>query len=132
MNTMFRCALAAIFTIAVAGFQAPVSAQTPRSFPATALRGVMVFGDLPSITLNGQPTRLAPGSRIRGADNMQVMPSAVAGVKLLVNYTIDLGGNSVKDVWILTPDEAAVRWPRNPTEAQTWTYDPVARVWIKP
>ena len=129
---MFRCALAAIVTLAVAGFQAPASAQTPRSFPQSALRGVMVFGDPPSILLNGQAATLSPGSRVRGADGLGVMPTAITGIKLHVIYTLDVGGNAVKDVWILTPAEDAVLWPRSPAEAAAWTYDPVARVWLKP
>ena len=39
---------------------------------------------------------------------MLVVPSAVHGGKFLVHYTIDTYG-LVKDVWILTPAEAASR-----------------------
>ena len=38
---------------------------------------------------------------------MTVMPPAIAGGKFLVDYTIDASSNFVKDVWILTVDEAA-------------------------
>jgi hypothetical protein len=133
MNTMYRCALAVIVTLAMGFLQAPASAQpAPRNFPQASLRGVIVFGDIPAILLNGHPVTLSPGSRIVGADNFQVMPTAITGLKLRVNYTLDVGGNAVKDVWILTPAEAEQRWPRTPGEAQAWTYDTVARLWIKP
>ncbi|HEY4066340.1 MAG TPA: hypothetical protein VGM74_05540 [Burkholderiaceae bacterium] len=133
MNTMYRCALAAIVAFAVAGFQAPAAAQqAPRVFPPASLRGVIVFGDIPAILLDGHPATLAPGSRIRGADNFAVMPSAITGIKLRVNFTLDVGGNAVKDVWILTPAEREILWPRTPAEALAWTYDPIAHLWIKP
>src|SRR4029453_1787679 len=83
----------------------PVAAQTPRNFPQNALRGALVFGVAPDVALNGRPARLAPGSRIRDARNMLVVPSAVHGGKFLVHYTVDTSG-LVKDVWILTPEEA--------------------------
>ena len=130
MNTMYRCALAAIVAV---GINAPASAQMLRVFPPNTLRGAMVFGDYPTVLLNGRGTQLSPGSRLRGADNMQVMAPTIAGAKLLVHYTIDPGTDRVKDVWILTPDEAAIKpWPRTLEEARTWSYDPTARAWTKP
>jgi hypothetical protein len=131
MNTMYRCALAAI--VVAASIHAPASAQTLRAFPPNTLRGAMVFGDYPTVALNGRATQLSPGSRVRGADNMAVMPPTLGGSKLLVHYTIDPGTNRVKDVWILTPDEAAIRpWPATLEEARTWSYDPSTRSWTKP
>jgi hypothetical protein len=131
MNTMYRCALAAI--VVAASISAPASAQTVRSFPPNTLRGVVVFGDYPSVTLNGQAARLSPGSRLRGADNMAVMTPAIAGAKLLVHYTVDVGSNFVKDVWILTPAEAAIKpWPRTLEEARTWIWNPTTQNWTKP
>ena len=131
MNTMYRCALAAIVVATI--LVAPASAQSMRVFPPNTLRGAMIFGDYPIVSLNGQATRLAPGSRVRGANNMAVMPTAIAGTKLLVHYTVDVGSNVVKDVWILTPDEAAIKpWPATLEEARTWTYDPNTRTWTKP
>ena len=54
------------------------------------------------------------------------------GAKLLVHYTIDSYG-LVKDVWILTPDEAARKpWPTTPLEAQTWNFDWQSQTWTKP
>ena len=48
------------------------------------------------------------------------------------HYTIDTYG-LVKDVWILTPAEAAKKpWPTKPEETVAWGFDPVAQVWVKP
>jgi hypothetical protein len=111
---------------------APAAAQVQRAFPQNALRGALVIGVAPDIQLNGQPARLAPGSRLRDANNMIVVPSGFTGGRYLVNYTVDTSG-LVKDVWILRPEEAAVSpWPTTPAEAQAWTFDPVGQVWIKP
>ncbi len=110
----------------------PVAAQVQRNFPPNALRGAIVFGAAPDIALNGQPARLAPGTRIRDANNMPVVPAAVYGGPYLVHYTIDPFG-LVKDVWILTTDEAANKpWPRTADEAAAWAFDPIAQVWTKP
>ena len=63
---------------------------------------------------------------------MVQMSGALSGAKLLVHYTIDTYG-LVKDVWILRPEEAAVRpWPATLEQAQTWTFDPNAQTWSKP
>jgi len=126
---MLRCALAfaAAFLLA-----SPAAAQVQRNFPQNALRGAIVFGTAPEIALNGQVARLAPAARIRDMSNMMVTPSAVHGGKFLVHYTVDTVG-LVKDVWILTPAEAARKpWPTKPEEAAAWGFDPIAQVWVKP
>ena len=106
--------------------------QVQRPFPANALRGELRFGQPPQAELNGAPVRLAPGARIRGENNLLVMSGAVAGQKLLVNYTWDTAG-LIKDVWVLTPDERARRpWPTTPREAVEWRFDPAAQTWQKP
>ena len=65
-------------------------------------------------------------------DNVQDMPVAIHGGKFLVHYTVDTSG-LVKDVWILTPEEAAKKpWPTRPEEAQAWGFDPIGQVWVKP
>ena len=126
---MFRRALAFAAACLLA---LPAGAQTQRNFPQNALRGAIVFGVAPDIALNGQPARLAPGTRIRDTGNMAVVPSAVYGGRFLVHYTVDLYG-LVKDVWILTIDEAANKpWPTTPDEAAQWSFDPVGQVWAKP
>ncbi len=119
--------LAAAYLLAL-----PVAAQVQRSFPQNALRGAVVFGEAPDISLNGRAARLAPGTRIRDAGNMTVVPSAVYGGRFLVHYTVDTYG-LVKDVWILTTQEAANKpWPTTPDEAAAWGFDPGAQVWVKP
>jgi hypothetical protein len=121
-----------LFLAAACLLALPAAAQVQRNFPQNALRGAIVFGQAPEITLNGQPARLAPGTRIRDMNNMVIVPSGLLDARFLVHYTIDLYG-LVKDVWILTPQEAANKpWPRTLVEAQAWSFDPVAQTWTKP
>jgi len=109
----------------------PATAQVQRNFPADALRGAIVVGDPPEITLNGQPARLAPGARIRGANNMLAMSGSLSGQRLLVHYTFDISGH-LKDVWILTPAEASRKpWPSTPEEAARWEFDATAQTWTR-
>ncbi len=126
---MYRCALAALVAVCAA---APAAAQS-RAFPQNTLRGAMVFRDDGQVVLNGRVTPLSPGSRVRNQDNMVVMAGSLTGAKWLVNYTLDIGGGQVRDVWILRPDEAAIRpWPTTLEEARTWTYDATTMSWTKP
>jgi hypothetical protein len=126
---MYRCAIAAL---SAACLVAPAAAQVQRNFPQNALRGALVITSHTEATLNGQATRLAPGLRIRGQDNMLQLSGALIGQKLLVNYTLDIDG-LVKDVWVLRSEEAAKRpWPTTAAESQAWSFDPVAQVWTKP
>lgn len=76
-----------------------------RNFPVGTLRGRLQVVNWPDIRLDGQPDRLSPGARILSADHMLVMPAAITGQDLLVNYTRDAAG-LVREVWILTPGEA--------------------------
>ena len=129
MNTTYRCALA--FAV-VASIVAPAAAQT-RSFPQNTLRGTIAFADDGTIALNGRATTLSPGSRVRDEQNMIVLPAALVGTKRLVHYTLDIGGGQVRDVWILRPDEAAIRpWPATLEQANTWLFDPTTMTWAKP
>ena len=126
---MYRCVTAALLA---ATFLVPAGAQVQRNFPQNALRGALVVGVPPEITLNGQAARLAPGARIRGQTNRVEMSAGLSGSRLLVNYTLDPLG-LVKDVWILRAEEAAVRpWPSTPEQAQTWQFDAAAQTWTKP
>jgi len=79
-----------------------------RNFPIGTLRGKFLLVNTPEILLDGQPERLAPGARIRSAQNMLMMPAALTGQNLLVNYTRDAAG-MVSQVWVLTPEEAVVQ-----------------------
>ena len=76
-----------------------------RNFPVGTLRGRLQVVNWPDIRLDGQADRLAPGARILSAQHMLVMPAAITGHSLLVNYTRDAAG-LVREVWILTPEEA--------------------------
>jgi hypothetical protein len=125
---MYRCVVAAA---AATCLIAPAAAQQ-RAFPQNALRGALIINSPYEATLNGQPARLAPGLRVRGQNNMLEMSGALLGAKLLVNYAVDTQG-LVKEVWILTPEEAAKSpWPTTPAQAQAWSFDPVAQTWSKP
>ena len=129
---MFRCALLAATVLATALPALPALAQAPRNFPATALRGELVVTAPPDVLLNQQPARLAPGSRLRGINNMLVLPVAAVNQRLVVHYTRDLQGN-VLDVWVLSPAEAARQpWPATPAEAAAWRFNADAQTWSKP
>ena len=126
---MYRCALAALTAVCLV---APAAAQSQRSFPQNALRGALVISSPSDALLNGHPARLATGLRIRGQNNMLAMSGSLLGLKLLVHYTVDIQG-LVKDVWILTPEEAATKpWPTTIAESKVWSFDPIAQVWVKP
>lgn len=110
----------------------PAAAQMQRNFPASALRGELVFTQPPAVLLDGEPAQLAPGARVRGENNMLVVPSALAGQRLVVHYTRDLTG-SLLDVWVLTPAERRKKpWPATPAQAAAWAFDPQAQTWSKP
>jgi hypothetical protein len=78
----------------------------PRAFPDTALRGQMTVTQPPEVTLDGQPARLSPGSRIRNVNNTLALSGTLVGQELTVNYTRD-GYGLVHEVWILSPHEIA-------------------------
>ena len=110
----------------------PAAAQVQRNFPPNALRGELIVGELPEVAVNGVQGSLAPGARIRGQNNMLQMSGSLVGAKLLVHYTLDTAGQ-VKDIWILTPEEAAKRpWPRTTRELERWEFDFSAQTWSKP
>ena len=127
---MYRCVLAA--AVAACALAAPAAAQVSRQFPRDALRGELLVTAPPEAALNGAPVRLAPGARVRGADNLVVLSGTIVGQKLLVHYTLDASGQ-LRDVWILRPDELArVPWPTTPQQAAAWAFDPIAQVWTRP
>ena len=129
---LLRSAFAALVVLSTALVALPAAAQVQRTFPQNALRGALVVGEPPEITLNGNPARLAPGARIRNQANMLEMSGSLTGARLLVHYTLD-SFELVKDVWILTPAEAAKKpWPTTPQQAQEWLFDPVAQAWSRP
>lgn len=128
---MFR-ALVLPLALAAALLASVAQAQMQRRFPPTALRGELTIVAPPEVRLNGRSARLSPGARIRGADNMLAMSASLIDIRLPVHYTIDMGGE-IGDVWVLRPEELAVRpWPRTPREAQEWLFDPIAQTWSRP
>lgn len=105
---------AALFSpIAAAQVEDPSATQNEaanggRTFPVGTLRGKFMIVNAPEILLDGQAERLSPGARILSANRMLVMPASITGQNLLVNYTRDAAG-LVREVWILTPDEASAK-----------------------
>jgi hypothetical protein len=101
---------------------APAATQTSgsdarnsvRRFPQAALRGLLVVQTPPEISLNGKAERLSPGARIRNTNNNHVLPGALVGQELLVNYTRDSAG-LVHEVWILSTEEAQEKRDGLPT-----------------
>jgi hypothetical protein len=127
---MQRCAAA--LSLALALLTPAAQAQTHRFFPQPALRGELVITQHPDALLNGQPVRLAPGSRVKGETNLLQQPASLAGQKLTVHYTVEPGG-LLMDVWVLNPVERANKlWPRTPAEAAAWQFNPGNQTWSKP
>lgn len=134
---MFRCLLAPLLAVSFAGSalaqHLPQQPHLKRNFPATALRGEIVFLNSPEIQLNGHAARLSPGSRIRNMDNMLVLSGTLAGQRATVNYTVEEITQQVMDVWLLRPEEAEKSpWPQTPAEARSWRFDPLAQRWTRP
>jgi len=129
MNRCTRIASHAHFLIAAAALAAPLALLFPalaqaqdlsasqtlptqneaatggRTFPPGTLRGEVTFVNTAEVLLDGQPARLAPGTRIRNAQNMMAMSSSLTGQSYVVNYTRD-GMGQVREIWILTQQEA--------------------------
>lgn len=124
---MYRCVLLAL------ALSAPLAAaaQVQRNFPHNALRGEIVFVNPPDVLLNGGAARMAPGSRLRGPDNLLLVSGAVTGQRYAVNYTVDTLG-LVKDIWVLRADELARPWPKTAQEAAGLRFDPAAQSWSRP
>jgi len=131
---MTRCASVTLALAIAVGALAtpPAAAQLQRPFPATALRGDLRFEQPPKVVLNGQAARLAPGARIRGADNLLRLSGGLVGQSHTVHYTVDPYG-LLMDVWLLSDAERARQpWPRTPAEAAAWRFNPAAQAWSKP
>ena len=126
---MIRCVLLAT-VLAIAAV--PAWAQTERKFSAQTLRGELMVTQPPEVLLNRQPARLAPGARIRGADNLLQMSGALIGQRLLVHFTLDPSGQLL-DVWVLNATEASRQpWPVTPQQAATWAFNPDTQSWSRP
>jgi hypothetical protein len=129
---MIRCDRPSLITaLALAALLASTvaEAQMTRNFDAQTLRGELVVSQPPEVLLNEQPARLAPGSRIRGANNLLLLSGQIVGQRLLVHYTLDINGQ-ILNVWVLTPAEATRRpWPVTIKQAQTWQFDVGQQTW---
>ncbi len=121
----------------VATIATPLDAQAQivpghRYFPQRALRGELIVGVAPDVTLNGKAARLAPGSRIRDAVDMLATPGALYNQKLTVLYTTDMNG-LIMDVWVLNAVELANKtWPTSAEQAAKLVFDQPSQVWRKP
>lgn len=102
----------------------PAQAQEIRNFPPAAMRGRLLVTAPPQVQLNGKDDLLAPGVRIRNAQNMLVMSAAVAGQELRVNYTREAATGMLQEVWILTEAEAALRRPGSERPWYNFIYSP--------
>eukprot|EP01041_Mallomonas_annulata_P016034 gene16034-33706_t len=76
-----------------------------RTFPPKSLRGTLQVLAPPEVLLNNKVARLSPGARIRGANGMLAMSSAMVGLTLPVVYLLEPQG-MLHDVWVLTEVEA--------------------------
>ena len=86
---------------------ASAQAQQLRSIPDQAKHGEIRHVQETIVSIDGVQQRLAPGAQIRDQSNRLVMPTAVP-VGAQVKYLLDQEG-LVRQVWILTPEEAAKR-----------------------
>ena len=107
-NSLCACALLLLLLLAAPAAWWPADAfaqAVVRKFPDTAKRGSMSFTAGPDVLINGNAERLAPGVRIRGTNNLLVMPGPLVGQTLLVNYVREPQG-LVREIWILSESEA--------------------------
>ena len=96
----------ALALITAALFAAAAFGQV-RTIPKDAKRAKMSHVQERIVALDGKREMLAPGAQIRDAMNRIVVPSALPA-NSLVKYRRDPSG-AVREVWILTPQEAAQR-----------------------
>ena len=96
----------AILVIALLAFGALAHAQL-RTIPPDGARAKMSHVQDRVVELDGKRELLAPGAQIRDAENRIIVPSALPAGSL-VKYRRDASG-ALRQVWILTPEEAAPR-----------------------
>jgi hypothetical protein len=96
--------------------QAAFSQSVIRTLPDDAKRGYLSHVHENVLSLDGKETSLAAGARIRGANNLIVMPAALPRDSL-VKYQLDAEGK-LQAAWVLTREEASkpdkdagFRWP---------------------
>jgi len=91
--------------LAIALLFAGAAAAQLRTIPADAERAQIRHVEENIVQLNGQRAQLAPGAQIRDGSNRVIVPTALPS-DALVKYRLDASGQ-VREVWILTPEEAA-------------------------
>ena len=79
-------------------------AQAARDIPDQAKPGAITHLQDMIVAINGVRVRLAPGVQIRDQNNFLIVPTAVPPGSQ-VKYMLDQEG-MVRQVWILTPEEA--------------------------
>lgn len=99
----------------------PAQAQMQRLFPHGVQRAQISFVEPPQVLLDGRPERLAPGARVRNEHNMIALSGTLRGQTFIVNYLRDPAG-VVRDIWILTPQEAGGALNGRPLERATPAY----------
>jgi hypothetical protein len=107
MNRCFGARRAFTVFLALAGLWLALPSHSQgirREAPKDVVLALMVVVAPPQITINGQPDRLSPGSRIRDLNNMLVLSGGIVGKTLPVVYRRDAAG-LVHEAWILTQDE---------------------------
>jgi hypothetical protein len=92
-----------LLAILLCALSAQAHAQA-RNFPEQAKDGELSHLQDMIVSINGVAVRLAPGVQIRDQDNRLVVPTAVPQGSQ-VKYLLDQEG-LVRQVWILTPEEA--------------------------
>jgi hypothetical protein len=65
--------------------------------------GTMTTGQLPLVTIDGQPMRMAPGARIMSSGNTSITPNQVPPGSR-VRYKLDASGQ-VSQVWLLPAEK---------------------------
>ncbi|MGN1056385.1 MAG: hypothetical protein ACI4QS_06690 [Comamonas sp.] len=113
---MIRCplrhaALAVALAIALPSQASTAGTNVPaavaRHLPAQAHYGTLVVEQVPSVLLNGQKLRTAPGFRLFSADNKLIFAHTVAGQPLRVAYVLEDRTGWLLTAWILNPHEQA-------------------------
>jgi hypothetical protein len=91
--------------VCLLGFAAASAQAQLRTIPGEAKDGEIrhVYDML--VSINGVQMRLAPGAQIRDEANRIIVPTALPA-RTKVKYVLDNEG-LVRQVWILTPQEAA-------------------------
>ena len=105
------------------------AASAQRIIPQDAQRGVLRMVADPVVEINGRQHLLAPGVLIRNELNMIMMPGSLPPISLQVMYRLD-PDDTVRHVWILTPEELSA--PRDPRLAPAQTSAPMEQILTSP